>query len=118
MRPRHVPQRTCIACRQVKSKRELIRVVRAPDGKVFADETGKANGRGAYLCRDRVCWEKGIGLEQGRDSDSPLAHSLKTTLSEADRAALVEYAQRLPDAASVNANHNRVNILRKDGTQQ
>jgi hypothetical protein len=117
MRPKHVPQRTCIACRQVKSKRELIRVVRAPDGKVFVDETGKANGRGAYLCRDRACWEKGIG-QPGRASSSPLAHSLKVTLSEADRAALLDYAQQLPDTASANANHNRLNILRKDGTQR
>jgi len=89
--PKHVPQRTCIACRQVKSKRELIRVVRAPDGNVSVDESGKANGRGAYLCRDRVCWEKAVG-QLGRASSSPLAHSLKVNLSEADRAALLDYA--------------------------
>lgn len=104
MRRKHVPQRTCVACRQVKSKRELVRVVRAPDGKVFVDETGKANGRGAYLCRDRACWEKAIG-QLHRASSSPLAHSLKVTLSEADRAALLDYAQQLPDTASTNANH-------------
>lgn len=91
MMPKHVPQRTCIACRQVKSKRELIRVVRAPDGNVSVDESGKANGRGAYLCRDRVCWEKAVG-QLGRASSSPLAHSLKVNLSEADRAALLDYA--------------------------
>ena len=89
--PKHVPQRTFIACRQVKSKRELIRVVRAPDGNVSVDESGKANGRGAYLCRDRVCWEKAVG-QLGRASSSPLAHSLKVNLSEADRAALLDYA--------------------------
>ena len=89
--PKHVPQRTCIACCQVKSKRELIRVVRAPDGNVSVDESGKANGRGAYLCRDRVCWEKAVG-QLGRASSSPLAHSLKVNLSEADRAALLDYA--------------------------
>ncbi len=94
MTPKHVPQRTCVACRQMKSKRELIRVVRAPDGNVFVDESGKANGRGAYLCRDLACWEKVVGQPR-RASSSPLAHSLKVTLSEADRAALLDYAQQL-----------------------
>lgn len=104
MTRKHVPQRTCVACRQVKSKRDLIRVVRAPDGKIFADETGKANGRGAYLCRDRSCWEKGIG-EPRRASKGPLAHSLKATLSEIDRVALLDYAEQLPDSASAHKNH-------------
>jgi predicted RNA-binding protein YlxR (DUF448 family) len=104
MRRKHVPQRTCVACRQVKSKRELVRVVRAPDGKICVDESGKLHGRGAYLCRDRACWEKGIG-QAGQARKSPLAHSLKVDLSETDRAALLDYAQKLPDAAAVGANH-------------
>lgn len=104
MRRKHVPQRTCIACRQVKPKRELIRVVRAPDGKVHIDETGKAHGRGAYLCRNRVCWEKGIGQVYYAKS-SPLIHALNVTLSEADRAILLDYAQQLPDIASPTGNH-------------
>ena len=93
MRPKHVPQRTCVACRQVKSKRELIRIVRASDGRVFVDETGKTSGRGAYLCRDRACWEKAVGQPRPASS-GPLAHSLKVALSEADRAALLDYAQQ------------------------
>jgi len=101
MKRKHVPQRTCAACRLVKAKRELIRVVRVPDGRVCVDETGKANGRGAYLCRDRTCWERGIG--QARQlTNSPLAHALKTTLSEADRSALLDYARQLPQSASVD----------------
>jgi predicted RNA-binding protein YlxR (DUF448 family) len=104
MRRKHVPQRSCVACRRVKPKRELIRVVRAPDGRVLVDETGKANGRGAYLCRDRACWEKGIG-QLRRPSSGPLGHSLKATLSEAEGAALMEYARQLPDTASENPNH-------------
>ncbi len=98
MRRKHTPQRTCVACRRVRPKRELIRVVRAPDGKVTVDETGKAHGRGAYLCRDRTCWEKGVGGIRGTAS-SPLAHSLKVTLSEADRVALLDYARQLPTTA-------------------
>lgn len=104
MKRKYVPQRTCIACRQVKSKRELVRVVRAPDGQIYVDETGKAHGRGAYLCRDLVCWEKGVG-QVSHTTNSPLAHSLKVTLSEEDRAALLEYAQQLPEAASTDGDH-------------
>lgn len=63
-RQKHKPQRSCIACREIKDKRELIRVVRTPDGEVIIDPTGKAKGRGAYLCRNSTCWHK--GLEPGR----------------------------------------------------
>ena len=60
MRPKHVPQRTCIACRSHDAKRGLVRVVRTTEGTVEVDETGKKNGRGAYLCRYRDCWEAGV----------------------------------------------------------
>lgn len=60
---KHVPQRTCVACRQVKNKRDLIRVVKTPDDIIVIDETGKLQGRGAYLCRQHSCWQN--GLKQG-----------------------------------------------------
>ena len=53
---RHFPTRTCVACRTERQKREFIRIVRAPDGTVSIDDTGRANGRGAYLCADGSCW--------------------------------------------------------------
>ena len=53
---RHFPTRTCVACRTERQKREFIRIVRSPDGTVSIDETGRANGRGAYLCADGSCW--------------------------------------------------------------
>ena len=59
-RPRHVPQRTCIACRQTGAKRGLVRVVRATDGSVAVDPTGKRSGRGAYLCHSPECWQAGL----------------------------------------------------------
>ena len=59
-RKRHIPQRTCIACRAVKAKRELVRIVRTPARTVAVDQTGKAPGRGAYLCKQQSCWEKGL----------------------------------------------------------
>ncbi len=53
-----VPERTCIACRSSKPKNELIRVVRDPEGVISLDLTGKKNGRGAYLCKDKACLAK------------------------------------------------------------
>lgn len=50
---RPVPQRTCIGCRQVRPKRELVRLVVGTDGQVVVDPTGKRSGRGAYICHDR-----------------------------------------------------------------
>lgn len=59
-RVRHVPQRSCIACRQVRSKGELIRMVRTPLGELRVDETGKVAGRGAYVCRNERCIEGAV----------------------------------------------------------
>lgn len=55
MRPKHTPIRTCIACRTSGDKRGLLRVVRQPDGAAAFDGTGKANGRGAYVCASEPC---------------------------------------------------------------
>lgn len=52
------PMRTCIACRQVKNKNELIRIVKTPEGEFHIDFTGRLNGRGAYICSDPECLEK------------------------------------------------------------
>ncbi|MDH4178965.1 MAG: YlxR family protein [Armatimonadota bacterium] len=57
-RPRHVPQRSCVACRQVRPKAELLRIVRTPAGEVCVDESGKLAGRGAYLCPNEHCVEQ------------------------------------------------------------
>ena len=53
-----VPMRTCIACRQLKPKKEMTRVVKTADGEIFADPTGKAAGRGAYVCDEEECRKK------------------------------------------------------------
>ena len=50
-----IPMRQCLGCREMKPKRELIRVVRSPEGEISLDFKGKANGRGAYVCHDAVC---------------------------------------------------------------
>lgn len=59
-RPKHVPQRMCVACRDHTAKRALIRVVRTVDGTVEIDPTGRKNGRGAYLCGQATCWERAL----------------------------------------------------------
>ena len=51
------PQRTCIACKSVKDKKELIRIVRTKEGEIELDPTGRKNGRGAYICKDSKCFE-------------------------------------------------------------
>lgn len=55
-----IPMRQCLGCREMKPKRELIRVVRSPDGEISLDFKGKASGRGAYICPDSACLKKAI----------------------------------------------------------
>ncbi len=81
-----MPQRTCVACRRVRDKRELTRLVRISDGSVEVDTTGKRAGRGAYLCLTRECWE--AGLKGGR-----LGHVLRTSLAQDSRERLVRYGK-------------------------
>jgi predicted RNA-binding protein YlxR (DUF448 family) len=59
-RTRHVPQRSCVACRQVRPKTELLRVVRTPLGAVRVDGSGKLAGRGAYLCPTEACAARAV----------------------------------------------------------
>ncbi len=88
-RPKHVPQRTCIACRQGEAKRALVRIVRTPAGEVCVDPTGKLSGRGAYLCPSRPCWE--LALKK-----RIVEHSLHTALAPEARASLEQFVASLP----------------------
>ena len=58
--PKKIPQRQCMGCRERRAKREMIRVVRSPEGNVSLDFGGKMNGRGAYLCPNPECLKKAI----------------------------------------------------------
>lgn len=58
MNPKKAPLRKCIACQEMKSKRELIRIVANKEGQVHLDASGKAHGRGAYVCRQNECFDK------------------------------------------------------------
>ena len=70
-----IPQRQCMGCRERKNKRELIRVVRQPDGQVSLDFGGKMNGRGAYICPSAECLKKAIRAKS-------LDRSLEVTIPE------------------------------------
>jgi predicted RNA-binding protein YlxR (DUF448 family) len=89
-RVRRVPQRTCVGCRSVDAKRQLVRVVRGAGGQVSVDPSGKAAGRGAYVHERRSCWEKAL-------SSGVLERALKMTLNAADRAALAAHGQQYSD---------------------
>ena len=85
---KHVPQRTCIGCREVLPKRSLIRVVRTSDG-IQIDPSGKMSGRGAYVHSQRSCWERAM--------KGALAQALKTELTEKDKNKLTAFTAALPE---------------------
>ena len=85
---KHVPQRTCFACRQVKPKRELVRIVYTTESEAEIDTSGKKAGRGAYLCNSPACWEKGLKKER-------LERALRGKISADNRARLAELSKLL-----------------------
>ena len=88
VRRKHVPQRTCVGCREVLSKRSLIRIVRTPEG-IRVDPTRKMTGRGAYLHDRKLCWEFALR--------GALSSALKVELTEEDKADLSAFMSNLPD---------------------
>lgn len=93
MRPKHVPQRTCVACRETDAKRSLTRIVRTPEHEVVIDLTGKRNGRGAYLCERRTCWERAV-------SSNVLSRALNVDLTADALQSLREFAASLPETST------------------
>jgi len=87
-RRKHIPQRTCIACREIKAKKDLIRLVNNA-GIVEIDLTHKKSGRGAYLCPTAYCWETGL-------KGNRLEYMLRIKLRPENRQILVEYSRSLP----------------------
>ena len=69
-----IPMRQCVGCREMKAKKELVRVVRSPEGEISLDFRGKAPGRGAYVCQQAECLRRAIkskALERGLDCQIP-----------------------------------------------
>jgi len=88
---KHPPQRTCIACRQIKDKKALIRLVSTESGIAEIDVFGKKPGRGAYLCPKKTCWE--LALKKNR-----LDYALRTKLRDDNRQILREYSHNLEES--------------------
>jgi predicted RNA-binding protein YlxR (DUF448 family) len=82
-----VPQRTCVACRRARPKRELVRLVRAGGG-VEIDTTAKREGRGAYICPEAACWEKAL-------KGAALEKALRGPLSRDERERLMDQGRKI-----------------------
>ena len=88
MKPRKIPMRMCVGCRERKEKRELIRIVRTPEGETLIDPTGKKSGRGAYVCRSPECLKRAIKQKQ-------LERQLQASLTDEVNEALMAEMNRL-----------------------
>ena len=69
-----IPMRKCVGCGEMKEKKDMIRVIKTPEDEIILDSTGRANGRGAYLCNDPECFNKALknrGLERSLKSQIP-----------------------------------------------
>lgn len=82
MQQRKTPMRKCLGCNEMKPKKELVRVVRTPEGEISVDLTGKKSGRGAYVCRSAECLKKALKGER-------LQRAFSCTIPETVAAALV-----------------------------
>jgi hypothetical protein len=88
---KHLPQRMCIACRQVKEKKNLVRLVSTERGIAEVDVLGKKPGRGAYLCPKKSCWQ--LALKKNR-----LDYALRTKLRDDSKQALRDYIRNLEES--------------------
>ncbi len=96
MKPKKIPMRMCVGCREMKPKKELLRVVRSPEGQVSLDATGKKPGRGAYCCMSAECLKK--ALKQGQ-----LERQLEVKLSEEVTVQLTQTMHELLDKQGAGA---------------
>ncbi len=87
-KPRKIPMRMCVGCREMKPKGQLIRAVRSPDGEVSLDPTGKKAGRGAYVCLSAACLKRALKQRQ-------LDRALEAHLTDEANQQLTETMQRL-----------------------
>lgn len=85
---RKVPQRMCVGCREMKPKKELLRVVKSPEGQITLDPSGKKPGRGAYLCQEAEC------LKKARRQKS-LARALDTPIEDGVYEQLAAHLEAL-----------------------
>jgi len=99
---RHVPERTCVACHEVKPKRELVRLVYSPEGVVEVDASGRKPGRGAYLCQSPECWHKGV-------NKGKLEHALRGKINAENRARLMEFGAAIRGGEGTSSRTGDIN---------
>lgn len=87
--PKKTPMRMCVGCREMFPKKELLRIVRSPEGEVAIDLTGRKSGRGAYVCHNAECLKKAIRHKQ-------LERALETRLGDDVAEALSQTLASLP----------------------
>ena len=90
MSVKKIPLRQCIGCGEMKSKKEMIRVIKTAEGEILLDATGRKNGRGAYLCPSMECFKKAVkgrGLERSSKMAIPreVYETLEKEMEEIDR---------------------------------
>lgn len=88
MKKKKVPLRKCLGCGENKSKKELLRIVKNSDDSVIIDNTGKINGRGAYICRNDKCFEKAM---KGKKIDKALKCEIPTEIYEQLKKEIDKY---------------------------
>jgi uncharacterized protein len=91
------PQRSCIGCRDVRDKKDLVRLVRTPDDRYLVDSTGSAAGRGAYLCPSAACLNAAV---KRKSFDRAFRRSLSRETTAALEAAFQDYLRAGSDAAA------------------
>jgi uncharacterized protein len=102
---KHIPQRTCVACREVLAKRSLIRIVRSAEG-VKVDPSGKLAGRGAYLHDVCTCWQRGL--------KGSLEAALKVNFSDQEREQLTAYMLTLSEKDDHDGSQAEMSSIAED----
>ena len=88
MKQKKVPQRLCVGCQEMKIKKELTRIVRSPEGEITIDFSGKKPGRGAYVCKSKICLEQAVKAKR-------LERSLKQSIDPAVYQTLLAEVEKI-----------------------
>ncbi len=88
MKQKKIPQRLCVGCQEMKTKKELTRIVRSPEGEVTIDLSGKKAGRGAYVCKSKACLEQAVKAKR-------LERSLKQSIDPAVYQTLLAEVEKI-----------------------
>jgi len=87
VKPKKIPFRMCVGCQDMKSKKELLRIVRTPEGEIVLDPTGKKAGRGAYMCRSEQCLTKAF---KEKRLEKALKHPIGEAVYDALKVGIIE----------------------------